>query len=87
MEKNFTKEEITTKVIDMASDKFGVDRKDINLESDFVAHLGADSLDLVEMTMSVEKGFGVSVSDSDAQHFKTVGDVIAFLENQLETKE
>lgn len=83
MEKKFSKEEIRTVLIEMVSAKFGVDYKDITPESNFTTNLGADSLDLVEMVMSVEKTFGIAVPDSDAQRFKTVGDVIDYLDKKL----
>lgn len=87
MEKQFSKEEIKTKFIGMVAEKFGVDYEDINLNSSFTVNLGADSLDQVEMVMNVEKTFGVSIPDADAQHFETVGDVTEYLEIKLDTRE
>lgn len=87
MENQFSKEEIKAKFIGLVADKFCVNAEEVLPESNFVANLGADSLDLVEMVMHVEKTFGVPVSDSEAEHFKTVGDVIVFLEERLNVQE
>lgn len=87
MEKTFSKEEIRTKLIEMVADKFGINHEDIHPESSFTANLGADSLDLVEMVMSLEKAFGLTIPDGDTQRFKTVGDVIGYLEVRLDAQE
>lgn len=87
MEKKFSKEEIRTKLAEMVSEKFGVNLEDIHSDSSFTADLGADSLDLVEMVMSLEKAFGVSIPDADAQSFKTVSDVTGYLEVRLDAQQ
>ncbi|MBR5543127.1 MAG: acyl carrier protein [Oscillospiraceae bacterium] len=45
--------------------------------------LGADSLDMVELMMSVEEEFNITINDSDAQLFKTVGDVVNYIEANM----
>ena len=47
----------------------------------FTNDLGADSLDTVELIMELEKEFGVTIPDSDAEKIQTVGDAIAYIEN------
>ena len=42
--------------------------------------LGADSLDLVDLVMSVEEEFGVKVADEDLENIKTVGDIVDYIE-------
>ncbi len=42
--------------------------------------LGADSLDIVEMMMSIEETFGIEIADEDAKEFKTIADVIAYID-------
>ena len=87
MVKKFSKEEIRTVLIEMIAAKFGVNYEDIHPGSSFTANLGADSLDLVEMVMSLEKTFGLTIPDGDTQRFKTVGDVIGYLEVRLDAQE
>lgn len=55
----------------------------IKLESKIVEDLGADSLDVVELLMTMEDSFGVSVSDEEAVNLKTVGDIVKMLEAKL----
>jgi acyl carrier protein len=50
------------------------------MESDIAKDLGADSLDIVEMLMSVETNWGITIEDEDVQTFKTVGDVVALIQ-------
>jgi acyl carrier protein len=61
---------IEDKVIDIIVDKLGVDRAEVTPEAVFVDDLGADSLDLVELT---------EIADEDAEKLRTVQDVISFI--------
>ena len=45
--------------------------------------LQADSLDIVEIIMSIEEEFGIQVDDDDALAFKTVGDVVKYIEKLM----
>ena len=45
--------------------------------------LGADSLDLVELTMSIEEAFNIEIPDEDAEQLDTVGKVIAYIESKV----
>jgi len=53
--------------------------------SNFIDDLGADSLDVVEIVMDLEEEFGITIEDIDAEHIRTVGDAIEFLEKILNT--
>jgi len=55
----------------------------IKPESKIVEDLGADSLDVVELLMTMEDNFSVSVSDEEAVNLKTVNDIVAMLEKKL----
>ena len=59
----------------------GVDT--INDSSKIVEDLGADSLDMIEMLMSLEEQFGIAVSDEEAEKLKTVGDVVALIDGKV----
>ena len=74
-------EEIASKVRAIIVDKLGVDEKDVTPEASFANDLGADSLDTVELIMELEKEFGITIPDSDAEKIQTVGDAIAYIEN------
>ena len=61
-------------------DQLGVDEADVKPEASFVEDLNADSLDLVELIMSLEEEFGIEISDEDAEKIKTVGDAQEYIE-------
>ncbi|HEY8648894.1 MAG TPA: acyl carrier protein [Candidatus Limnocylindria bacterium] len=61
-------------------DQLGVDEADVKPEASFVDDLNADSLDLVELIMSLEEEFGMEISDEDAEKIKTVGDAQEYIE-------
>ncbi len=58
-----------------------VDIDSISDDTDIVDDLGADSLDVVEMLMTIEQEYGVVVPDEAIMTFKTVGDVAKYIEN------
>jgi acyl carrier protein len=64
----------TNKVQAIIADKLGVDVEEVVAGATFEA-LGADSLDMVEVTMELEQEFSISVSDEEAGAVKSVQDV------------
>ncbi|MDO5712814.1 MAG: acyl carrier protein [Tissierellia bacterium] len=69
------------KLKDLIAENLGCDKEDISKETNLVEDLEADSLDIVELTMAIEEEFGVAIEDEDLEHVKTVGDILAYLEN------
>lgn len=67
------------KIKKMISEKLGVDLSEVVPEASFVDDLGADSLDLVELVMSMEEEFDVDISDEDAEKITTVKDAIDYI--------
>lgn len=67
----------------LVADKLGVDESEIVPEAHFIDDLNADSLDLVELIMSIEEKFDLKIEDEDAEKIQTVGDAIAYLEEHL----
>ncbi|OGO05328.1 MAG: acyl carrier protein [Chloroflexi bacterium RBG_13_56_8] len=61
-------------------DQLGVSEDAVTMEARFREDLEADSLDLVELIMAFEEEFGGDISDEDAQKIATVGDIVAYLE-------
>ena len=72
-------QEILRKVTAMVASQLGKSEDEITLESSFIEDLGADSLDLVELIMSMEDEFGLEISDEDAESIITVQDAINFI--------
>ena len=73
--------EIATKVVSIITDKLGVEESQVVPEASFTNDLGADSLDTGELIMELEKEFDLSIPDEEAEKIVTVGDAIAFIEN------
>jgi len=61
----------------------GVEKEKVTLEADLVTDLGADSLDAVELIMAIEDEFDLTIDDEVAQSFKTVGQIVEFIEGKL----
>ena len=61
-------------------DKLGVDESKVTETASFVNDLGADSLDVVEVVMEVEKEFNVTIPDDEATNLATVGDAVKYIE-------
>ena len=72
--------DITPKVKDIIVDKLGVDESEVTPTASFTNDLGADSLDTVELIMEFEKEFGITIPDEAAEKISTVGDAIAYIE-------
>lgn len=64
------------KVIDIIVEQLNVERSKVTPEASFVDDLGADSLDLVELIMAMEEGFGIEIPDEVAEKITTVKDAI-----------
>ena len=74
------KEEIFEKLKELVVDQLGVEEDEVTMEASMQDDLGADSLDLVDLVMSVEEEFGVKVADEDLENIQTVGDLVDYIE-------
>ncbi|MBQ2727668.1 MAG: acyl carrier protein [Alistipes sp.] len=72
--------EIQSKITEIVVNKLGVNPAEVTPEASFTNHLGADSLDTVELIMEFEKAFNMQISDDDALTISTVGEAIAYVE-------
>lgn len=61
-------------------EQLGVEESQVIPDASFVEDLKADSLDLVELIMSLEEEFGVEIPDEDAEKIVTVGDALNYLD-------
>lgn len=68
------------KVKELLAAQLNISKDKIQDDSKLVEDLGADSLDMVEMLMTLEDEFGVSISDEDALNLKTVADILSYIE-------
>ena len=67
-------------VRDALAKQFEIDPETITMDTSIVDDLGADSLDVVELIMSREDMFGISISDDDAAQLDTVRRIVEYLE-------
>lgn len=79
--------EIEEKVISIVAEQMGVEKTEINRDTNFVTDLNADSLDTVELAMEFEDEFETSIPDEDAEKIQSVGQAIDFIRQHVTTQE
>ncbi|ABX03400.1 MAG TPA: acyl carrier protein [Herpetosiphon sp.] len=68
----------------LVAEQLGVEEDKIVPSATFLDDLNADSLDLVELVMSLEEEFGVEITDEEAEKLRTVGDAEAFIKANIQ---
>ncbi len=68
------------KIADLIANELSVSKQQINIQTNIQSDLGADSLDAVELIMSIEDSFHITIPEDIAMNLKTVGDIVNFLE-------
>ncbi len=76
---------IEDKVKTIICDQLAVEAERVTLSASFIDDLGADSLDIVELVMTMEEEFDLDIPDEDAEKMKTVGDVIEYVKSKSAT--
>ena len=74
-----SEQEILEKVKELVASQLGNSEDEVTPDSSFIEDLGADSLDLVELIMSMEDEYGLEISDEDAEKIVTVKDAVKFI--------
>lgn len=75
--------EIEQKVKAAVAEQLGVNADDIKNDASFMDDLGADSLDLVELVMSFENEFGITIPDEDSAQLTTVQSAINYVQSKI----
>ncbi len=66
------------------AEQLSVDEEEVVPEASFIEDLNADSLDLVELIMTLEEEFNIKISDEDAEKIQTVQDALDYLQEHLD---
>ena len=66
-------------------DQLGVSKEEAVLQASFLDDLGADSLDIVELVMSLEEEFDIEIPDDDAEKIQTISDAISYVKERSES--
>lgn len=74
---------VESRVKNVIAHQMNIDVDNINDETVLADDLGADSLDLVELTMAIEEEFNGEIPDEDADKLKTVGDAVKYVEAKI----
>ena len=72
------------KIKDIIIEQLQVDESDVNMDTNLMKDLSADSLDAVEIIMGIEDEFGIEIPDEEAEKFQTVSDLVNYVEANVE---
>lgn len=71
------------KVKEILVEQLDIDESKVNMDSEIVSDLGADSLDVVDLVMTLEDEFDTEIPDEDVEELKTVADIVKYIEENL----
>lgn len=78
-DQTLSREEVLGRIRTHLSDELGIDAAEIREDSRFKEDLEADSLDLVELVMELEDGYGIRIAEDEAEQIKTIGQAVDFV--------
>ena len=64
-------------------DQLDLEEEQVNEDSEVIDDLGADSLDIVALVMTLEEEFDTEIPDEDIENLKTVGDIVKYIEDRV----
>ena len=79
--------DIFERMRDLLAEQLDVEAVQITMESDILRDFGADSLDVVDMVMTLEDEFDIEVPDEAIEEMHTVGDVVRYVEANMDPAE
>ena len=74
---------VKKQIADIVSEQLGLHAHQIKEEIILIDDLGADSLDIVELTMALEEKFDIEIEDYDSEKFITVKNIVTYMEGRL----
>ena len=72
------------KVKSILIDQLDVEEEKVTPEASIADELGADSLDIVDLVMSLEEEFDLEIPDDQVENIKTVGDIVKYIEDNID---
>ncbi len=75
---------IFDKLKEIVADQLDVDADKVTMDSTIAEDLGADSLDTVDLVMSIEEVFDIEIPDEAVEKIKTIGDIVNYIEANQE---
>ena len=72
------------KVREILCDQLDLEEDKVTMDSDIVEDFEADSLDVVDLVMSLEDEFNIEIPDEEIENLHTVGDVVAYVEEHMQ---
>ncbi len=78
-----SKEDLFAKIKENLVETLELDVDHVTLETNIVEDLGADSISLMEFTLALEDEFGIEISDEDAEHILTLGQVVDYVSDKI----
>ena len=69
------------KVRDIIVETLSCDKDEVTMDASLTDDLGADSLDVVDLLMSIEDEFEIEIPDGEVENIKTVGELVSYIEN------
>lgn len=76
-------ENVEERVRNIICDQLAIESDKVVANASFIEDLGADSLDIVELIMTMEEEFDLDIPDEDAEKIKTVGDVTKYIASKM----
>jgi acyl carrier protein len=76
--------ELESRMKGLIVEQLGVSKEEVRPGASFFDDLGADSLDIVELVMSMEEEFDVEIPDEDVEKMRTIGDAIEYLKERVQ---
>lgn len=70
---------VEERVKNIICDQLAVESEKVTTTASFIDDLGADSLDIVELVMTMEEEFDLEIPDDEAEKLRTVGDVVKYI--------
>ena len=74
---------VLDKVKQFVAEQLAIDVSQVDIDSDMMKDLEADSLDAVEIIMAIEEDFDMAIPDKDAEKFRTVRDMVEYVEARI----